>query len=613
MIHREDDRYYLEEGSPTRLKQDSEYSAISRINGVDVLEYLERQSLADSFQDPDSLYNALLFGPYNNFLLPTFYPGAETVIDFVNGTTQIYPIVAFVRENLTDIGSANDIYEKFCIPPDESEEATSSSRKASVLAPRLTRRVLESQQNPFPNEYDPSGAIQGFWGGDISDQVAILGIYGFSPDTDETESFFQETLRNILQQSTQNGTDKLIIDLRGNGGGTVFLALDTLVQLFPDTTPDTSSNLRASAAMSALIQSSSTNTTLAQDQNTTTDLDETEVLGEYNNSLFAWQLILKPDGSLFKDIDDYYGPYSFGPGHFTAKFQQNYTNNDRNILDPSKFDMTIANPEARRPFAPENMVILTDGTCASACSILVENLKNKFGIMSITIGGRAQYTPMQTVGGVKGSRLFPAAFFDEVTPLYNNMVQEDESLADPIFDSWTTLASRRFKDLRVNGMNAFRIGDPTNTPIHFIYEASDCRIWWTPEMLVDQTVLWNRVAEIAFDRPHGSIMSSEWCVSGSTGDPTSISGGLKRGEIGPQTPPKEVFPRYAGWIINGTITTDEELPEHDSYGPGTISDGSSSSSSGQPTDSAALQDFRDYCSEYTGDAWLIVLMCAAVN
>lgn len=253
-------------------------------------------------------------------------------------------------------------------------------------------------------------------------------------------------------------------------------------------------------------------------------------------------------------------------------------------------------------------------TCASSCSILVENLKNKFGLMSIAIGGRAQNGPMQTVGGVKGSRLFNGDFMKSWPETYSFEAAKDKSLVDPIFDSWSPAAAQRFQ-ISVNGMNAYRFGDETDTPLHFIYEASDCRIWFTPEMIEDWTVLWNRVADIAFNNRNGNVMSSEYCVSGSTEDPTSISGGLKLGEIGPQKPPKAAFPRFSGWIINGTTIIDDMLPEHDAYGPGTI-EGSpidSSTAADSPIDQAALQNFRDYCSGYSGDAWLLKLMCGALK
>jgi len=232
--------------------------------------------------------------------------------------------------------------------------------------------------------------------------------------------------------------------------------------------------------------------------------------------------------------------------------------------------------------------------------------------MSISIGGRAQTGPMQTVGGVKGSRLYDSAFMRDWPTIYANELAKDESLADPIFDSWSTLATQRF-GITVNGMNAYRRGDKTETPLHFMYESSDCRMFWSPEMFPDQTALWNRVAEIAFDGRKDNVFTSKYCVEGSTKNPTSFSGGLKQGEIGPQTPPKEAFPRYSGWIINGTTITEDLLPKHDSFGPGTLSDGSSSESSETTVNAAALKSFKDYCAAYTGDAWLLKLMCKAVK
>lgn len=239
--------------------------------------------------------------------------------------------------------------------------------------------------------------------------------------------------------------------------------------------------------------------------------------------------------------------------------------------------------------------------------------------MSIALGGRPQKGPMQTVGGVKGSRVYDASFLSSWPDTYHAEVAMDESIADPIFDSWTGAATNRF-GFSVNGMNAYRIGDETETPIHFVYEAADCRIWYTPEMIESPAVLWNRVAEIAFTNRKDNVMSSEYCIEDSTKHPTSISGGFKKGEIGPQDPPKEAFPRYSGWIVNGTTVTDDFLPKHDKFGPGTLdSNGvvldpsASASTSEDVIDQSALNDFRNFCTDHSEDSWLVTLMCTAVG
>lgn len=64
---------------------------------------------------------------------------------------------------------------------------------------------------------------------------------------------------------------------------------------------------------------------------------------------------------------------------------------------------------------------------------------------------------------------------------------------------------------RVNFRNNLRQGDTSLTPLHFVYEAADCRIFYTPEMIVNVTAQWTTVANIAF-KGNSSI-----CVQGSTG------------------------------------------------------------------------------------------------
>ncbi len=106
---------------------------------------------------------------------------------------------------------------------------------------------------------------------------------------------------------------------------------------------------------------------------------------------------------------------------------------------------------------------------------------------------------------------------------------------------------------RVNLINNIRVGDSSITPLHFVYEAADCRIWYTKEMLSDPNFLWNRVASIALNN-NGTRFNSPLCIGGSTGQPTSLSGGEKNStnSLGPQTPPAGVKSSVAGGLVNGT-------------------------------------------------------------
>lgn len=73
-------------------------------------------------------------------------------------------------------------------------------------------------------------------------------------------------------------------------------------------------------------------------------------------------------------------------------------------------------------------------------------------------------------------------------------------------------------------------------------------------MLSDPTFLWGRVADIAFNRKNKAVYSSPYCVKSSTGQPTSLSGGLKNGTLGPQTPPAGAKSNSNASLIDGTST-----------------------------------------------------------
>jgi hypothetical protein len=76
-------------------------------------------------------------------------------------------------------------------------------------------------------------------------------------------------------------------------------------------------------------------------------------------------------------------------------------------------------------------------------------------------------------------------------------------------------------------------------------------------MIYDPTFLWSRVAGIAFanNYTYGTPYASPYCVQGSTNQPTSLTGGLKNGTLGPQTPPFGAKSTLEGWLINGTTLT----------------------------------------------------------
>ncbi|MCJ1438725.1 hypothetical protein MMC27_008115, partial [Xylographa pallens] len=79
-----------------------------------------------------------------------------------------------------------------------------------------------------------------------------------------------------------------------------------------------------------------------------------------------------------------------------------------------------------------------------------------------------------------------------------------------LFDSPST-HDYSLRDSGVNARSQVRCG--SEVPLQFIYEAADCRIFYTPTMLQDYTILWQTAVSAA--------SNSSLCVQGSTGNPTA--------------------------------------------------------------------------------------------
>ena len=364
-----------------------------------------------------------------------------------------------------------------------------------------------------------------------------------------------------------------------------------------------------------------------------------EALSERVYTPLAFQSIVDPNMRNYPNFEAFFGPFPKNGANYTGYFQNNYTDPSASDFEGDGIIITGTNDRKgfRQPFAPQDTIVLYDGYCGSTCAVFSEYLKNSAGIQFISVGGRPQTGPMQAVGAVKGSQLFQFTelIYQQWIPLWrstNNAFRN--SINGTIWEYFTGDPVYRSTAGGVNGRNHYRIGDETETALQFVYEASDCRIWWTKEMLYDPTFLWNRVASIAFTERKGTQFNSKYCVKDSTGHPTSISGGWKKGTLGPQTPPKNAPATTKGWQLGSIISNvtditgdsdgDSKSVDLDDDGDdntslnlnNTISSGTGTDIQGnavEDTPEAELNSLMNACHNYKGDAWLVELVCGALD
>lgn len=168
----------------------------------------------------------------------------------------------------------------------------------------------------------------------------------------------------------------------------------------------------------------------------------------------------------------------------------------------------------------------TDSLCGSSCASFHEELKNIAGVKAVTVGGRPENKPIQTVTGTKGGEVIPLIAFSQFAGamlnvskvLSMNTVKSSDATLTSLANVPQVAMRVGDTSSRAQSQDQIRKGDKTATPLNFIYEAADCKIFYTAETYMDPDAAWKQAWNAYSD------MGNK-CVSGSTGHKSSISGG----------------------------------------------------------------------------------------
>ena len=104
----------------------------------------------------------------------------------------------------------------------------------------------------------------------------------------------------------------------------------------------------------------------------------------------------------------------------------------------------------------------------------------------------------------------------------------NQTYLKPIIDQGLYMINRLQNPAQADGQaslnlqNSLAQYDPDFTPQQFVYEAADCRLWWTLPMIFDITQVWSTVAAQGWGLNGTTVFSG--CVQGSVGDPSSLTG-----------------------------------------------------------------------------------------
>ncbi|KAH9811694.1 Peptidase family S41 [Teratosphaeria destructans] len=507
-------------------------SPLCEIDGHDSTEWLLDFAEYGSLQDRDALWNNMFYNLAQVSLgsqgtgLGTFagggrgrwvYPGPHTTLTFVNGSSIRLDNYARVLVPFDNITSGEDIYHTyFAVPAGKGEPAAvlatqspSSSTVPSSTAATATSTSIPAPGYPSPLVRETNNLNSGYFleGGDYDD-VAVLSIasfVGFPID----EGPFQAVNTYTINRAVAANKTKLIIDVSANGGGTILQGYDVFKQLFPQLLPYGATRFRAHEAFDLIGQEISYFSGLAPRSLSTNQSTQNAVASPFNYRSDA-----DVDYEPFTSWPEKYGPHAYGPrpDNFTSIVRWNLSD----VLIPDNSGGIYVSGYLNRsnittpPFAAEDIIIVYDGYCASTCTIFSELMRQQAGVKTVALGGRPSTGIIQAVGGVKGTNDYTYQYIlgSVEAPFASQGLHNASYYASTALGDYTSLPLWRTTDAVVNARDGIRHGDPSQTPLQFVYEPADCRIYYTPEMAVDQSAVWRAVADAAW----GGI---NHCVAGS--------------------------------------------------------------------------------------------------
>ncbi|KAH5629014.1 hypothetical protein HBI23_226470 [Parastagonospora nodorum] len=528
-------------------------SAVRMIDGMTAQNYLANASEAGDFHDADVRWNAMfpsqaLIASGTTFLgafRTGMYTGQpNTTLQFANGTTFSMLNLAVVTANFSGVNNGQDFFRKFCSGPQPVPQAPGQTPTTPTNSSQRAQPAPSHIGYPKAVMINPSLAVGGYYlDGAGYEDIAVLSIpsYSAGPGGSGVQGF-QNTMRDFIRKSKTDGKTKLIFDLRGNGGGNAILGYDTFKQVYPqaEQEPFGGTRYRANEALNQagkITQDFLARKTFAQSNKTVfadafgQGVTEDDIFSF--TSPFNYQHTLDANNKAFRSWEQLFGPDEFNNDTFTTTLRYNYSDSISTTYEGFSvigFGANLNETKTPQPFQAQDMVMLNDGMCSSTCAIVAELLKNQGGVRTIAVGGRPQPGPMQGVGGTKGAQVFSwddiqvrmqAAFFlgsSAQRAQWNKTDLGRTAFATQLF----TRSAYRGGQVAggVNLKDNLRQGDATKTPLEFVYEAADCRMFFTAPMISDVTQVWKGVVDRMF-KTEGSAM----CVEGSTMDKTSVSGG----------------------------------------------------------------------------------------
>lgn len=419
----------------------------------------------------------------------------ESRLELSNGTVLSFDNVAIFNANLYGITTGEDLHQAAEVLSSplkprnrEAIPTNHTNPRATCMIPHGDRPRPQNWPKAVDEHIDKYAGGYFLSGSDYNDtgvlhMTSFESLYpGLGSDTDcgiADMAEFHRFMTSFAKKFRDAGKTRLVVDLSANGGGYEAILADVFDQLFPGQVPGFHYRARATPAMGWIA-------------NATFQGRDAETIGM----------------ALFDDMHagwpEAFGPDEIAGDNFTQKLFRDVLR-ERGLVGLN--DTAFTEPLVK----PEDMVIVTDGDCHSSCAILVGWLTREMGVRTVAMGGRPVEAPMQAIGGTKGGAPYPWGAFQSMEELAVQIAGSEP--AEVELPSPNSMPIRIF-DNPVNSMDIWHNG--TDVPVHFLWEAAYCRLFYTGQTLVMVEDMWKAVADVAW---HGGK-----CAAGSTANEDGTMG-----------------------------------------------------------------------------------------
>ncbi|KAF2204349.1 peptidase S41 family protein-like protein [Delitschia confertaspora ATCC 74209] len=497
-------------------------SPVVKIDDEDAHKWLEDWAQYGSLQDRDALYNSLFYSlssvaqGFQGLAVGGFtgggrhrfvFPGDVTKLTFANGSSLTMKNFARPMVSFRNVHSGSDIqkYWFYFGTPDDSF-AESAGEKDNT--PPTAVMVAAATSSPgYPEAAVVGPGINGFYiNEDGYEDVAVLSVTTFVGDYND-EVPFQATTQQFLPKAAADGKTKLIIDVSGNGGGTIMQGYDMFKQLFPSLHPYGATRFRAHDWFDTIGQSYS-----AFSDNFPRSPNQNSTIKAYQSSYFDYHSDTNENNEPFTSWKDKLGPVEIKGDKYSKIARWNLSDPYIPVIGGISVSGygALANASKAQYFQAENILILTDGYCASTCTIFSELMRQHAGVKIMALGGRSNKNPMQAIGGVKGTNNYGWAYIQNLADyaIYAASSSVKAAVKDilSVYQS-EIVFNRAAYPPGVNVRDGLRQGDTSGTALQFIYEEADCRLFYTPGMTVDATEIWKAAADAHWGGSGKCVMS----------------------------------------------------------------------------------------------------------